>query len=160
MIDGMELKLDWTPSPDQLWERVRKKWPKAVRMSGVTDTLYFENAKARKRWKADKLTTDSVFQATWRSEDDQGCWLTGLRVASPIMRYLINWGRPVHVGDTIEVYRSLGLHHDKETFVRKTTVTKVTRCSFNTADGIRWSLRGMTPWAGSRYDPYYQAKHV
>ena len=46
----------------------------------------------------------------------------------------------VQVGDHLDVY-------DPHGKVRTVIVVRVTQRSFQTDDGIRWSLRGMTPWA-------------
>ncbi len=156
-IGGYDLQLPWVPTREQVDARVLSKWPEAI-ISEVGDTtnevFYFRDADIQ-----DALSDDYTVElgihflhVIWGDTRDGECWIV---VGDPNCRIalaMMNWGEPVEVGDEYDVYST----EYKSPFklggcplLRRVKVTRVTSRSFQTNDGISWSLRGLTPWLGA-----------
>jgi hypothetical protein len=142
MISGHDIKLSWVPDPMALHDRLLKKWPD-LRMEALDkECFYYEDEQAKADWvhfgAGGRRTKHKMVHALWNRPGE--CWIVVDDPKHVVSQWVIQWTRPTQVGDKLDVWDA----HGK---VRTVTVTNVTQRSFQTDDGIRWSLRGMTPWA-------------
>lgn len=141
-MKGTECKLLWAPNPYVLYDRILNKWPDATMSASDLECFYYVDQAAKNSWATqNKGAKDSRIRAKWNTANTE-CWITVADPNTILARYLVRWEAPIHEGDVFDVFET-----DYDSFVRTVTVVSVTSKSFLTDDGIKWALRGHTPWS-------------
>jgi len=97
-IGGVDFKLSWTPTQDEVFERIQLKWPGviAVGVKGRNEVLYYKDKLARQEWEAHGLTRTNgrlLAHALWLENGE--CWIVVDSEECPIGQHIKNWRRPV-----------------------------------------------------------------
>jgi hypothetical protein len=144
---GNDIQLSWVPTPLEIHDRMLVKWPD-LRMEAMdNECFYYEDEQAKADWvhygPGGRRTQHKMIHALWNRPGE--CWIVVDDPKHRTSQWLTGWPEPIRIGDKWDIY-DMGDGSADPYFLRTVEITLVTSKSFRTSDGIKWALRGHTPW--------------